>query len=108
MIDGPSLGASLRRSALEFCVLTLLEGKRLYGLELIRQLGSEPVLMTSEGSLYPLLSRLRRAGWVETVWRESSAGPPRRYYSLTNSGRDVLERFKAEGATFRVAVDRLV
>lgn len=65
-------------------------------------------MVTSEGTLYPLLGRLRRAGVVETSWRESPAGPPRRYYRLTASGRAVLGAFVAEWESFRDAVDHFL
>ena len=65
-------------------------------------------MVTSEGTLYPLLSRLRRAGVVETSWRESPSGPPRRYYRPTSSGRAVLEAFSGEWASFSDAVDHFL
>ena len=63
---------------------------------------------TSEGTLYPLLSRLRREGVVETSWRESQTGPPRRYYQLTPTGAGRLEAFAAEWRRFRDSVDQLL
>ncbi|GAA2622609.1 PadR family transcriptional regulator [Dactylosporangium fulvum] len=103
-----SLSTALRRGTLEFCVLALLEEGERYGVELVRRLGAERTLTTSEGTLYPLLARLRRAGWVETSWRESPAGPPRRYYELTPSGRSALRHFRDEWTSFRDTVDRIV
>jgi PadR family transcriptional regulator, regulatory protein PadR len=58
--------------------------------------------------LYPLLSRLRRTGWVATTWQESPAGPPRRYYELTSQGKEALAHFRSEWVAFRTAVDRIV
>ena len=69
-----------------------------------RELAVADALTTSEGTLYPMLSRLRRGGWVVTTWRESPAGPPRRYYTLTREGRSALAHFRAEWAAFRDAV----
>jgi PadR family transcriptional regulator, regulatory protein PadR len=106
--ERPGLSTALRRGTLEFCVLACLAGGERYGVELVRELGAETTLATSEGTLYPLLSRLRRAGWVATTWQESSAGPPRRYYTLTPDGRAALASFKIEWAGFRDAVDRIV
>jgi PadR family transcriptional regulator PadR len=65
-------------------------------------------MVTSEGTIYPLLSRLRRDGLVETTWRESTSGPPRRYYSLTTAGLAALAVFKDEWGRFRDAVDHFV
>lgn len=106
--DRPGLGTALRRGTLEFCVLAFLADGERYGVELVRHLGAEMALATSEGTLYPLLSRLRRSGWVATTWQESPTGPPRRYYTLTPDGRAALAYFKREWVAFRDAVDRIV
>ncbi|MGI5245996.1 PadR family transcriptional regulator [Dactylosporangium sp. CA-139066] len=103
-----ALSTALRRGTLEFCVLALMEDGEQYGVELARRLAAERTLTTSEGTLYPLLARLRRAGWVETTWRESPSGPPRRYYSLTRTGQSALHHFRAEWTAFRDTVDRIV
>jgi PadR family transcriptional regulator PadR len=65
-------------------------------------------MVTSEGTIYPLLTRLRRDGLVTSTWRESPSGPPRRYYQLTYKGRRALDDFVAEWRRFRRAVDRFV
>jgi PadR family transcriptional regulator PadR len=93
---------------IEYCVLALLRDGERYGFELVRTLSEVPGMVTSEGTLYPLLSRLRRAGVVETSWRESPSGPPRRYYQLTSSGRAVLEAFSGEWVSFCDAVDHFL
>ena len=103
-----TLSTALRRGTLEFCVMALMEDGEEYGVELARRLAAERTLTTSEGTLYPLLARLRRAGWVETTWRESPSGPPRRYYSLTQAGRHALHHFRGEWTAFRDTVDRIV
>ncbi|MGI5485043.1 PadR family transcriptional regulator [Streptomyces lavendofoliae] len=100
--------SQLRRGVLEFCVLALLRDGEGYGVELVRKLGAIEALATSEGTIYPLLSRLRRQGLVTTVWRESPAGPPRRYYDLTPAGHHALGGFSQEWAAFRTAVDLLM
>jgi PadR family transcriptional regulator, regulatory protein PadR len=85
-----------------------LEAESRYGVELVTQLAAQTALTTSEGTLYPLLSRLRRSGWVATTWQESPAGPPRRYYELTRQGKEALAHFRSEWVAFRTAVDRIV
>jgi PadR family transcriptional regulator PadR len=65
-------------------------------------------MVTSEGTIYPLLSRLRRDGLVESTWRESPTGPPRRYYQATPAGRRALDGFRLEWSRFRDAVDTFV
>lgn len=110
MVEGPrtALLAQLRRGTLEYCVLALLHGGDRYGLDLVRQLGQVDGMMTSEGTVYPLLGRLRRDGLVATTWRESPSGPPRRYYHLTSTGQQALEAFATEWARFRDAVDHFL
>ena len=63
--------------------MALLEERERYGLELVRTLASLDRLVTSEGTVYPLLSRLRDAGWVSTTWRQEGDDRPRKYYTLT-------------------------
>lgn len=65
-------------------------------------------LIAGEGTIYPLLARLRRDGLVETVWRESAAGPPRRYYVLTPAGAEALDQFRRQWAQFTVAVNHFM
>ena len=108
MADVAGLSTGLRRGTLEFCVLAMVEQEDRYGTEIVRCLGDEPTLAASEGTIYPLLSRLRRAGWLDSKWSESPSGPPRRYYTLTDSGRSTLEHFRVEWTSFRQTVDRLV
>jgi PadR family transcriptional regulator PadR len=100
--------SQLRRGVLEFCVLALLRDTERYGFELVRALADADGLVTTEGTLYPLLGRLRREGVVETTWRESPSGPPRRYYRLTPSGTAVLGAFRVEWTRFRGSVDTLL
>ncbi|MFC8452435.1 PadR family transcriptional regulator [Kitasatospora sp. NPDC057223] len=100
--------SQLRRGVLEFCVLALLRDGEKYGFELVRDLGTAQAMVTSEGTIYPLLSRLRRDELVSSSWRDSTAGPPRRYYTLTPAGLLALKEFTAEWTPFRDAVDRLL
>ena len=98
----------LRRGALPHCVLAALATEERYGFELVHVLTDTYDLATSEGTIYPLLSRLRRDGLVETTWRESETGPPRRYYRLTDLGERRLAGFQEDWKRFRDAVDDLV
>jgi PadR family transcriptional regulator PadR len=103
-----ALLAQMRRGTLQFCVLSLLADEERYGFDLVRGLAEMDGMVTSEGTIYPLLSRLRRDGLVESNWQESPSGPPRRYYRLTDAGRSALEGFKLEWRRFRDAVDHFV
>jgi PadR family transcriptional regulator PadR len=97
----------LRRGVVEHCVLALIRDEESYAFDIVRVLGARG-LVTSEGTIYPLLGRLRRDGLVSTLWRESEAGPPRRYYRLTAEGRRVLNGFIDDWTNFRDAVDGLL
>ncbi|MEA2686958.1 MAG: PadR family transcriptional regulator, regulatory protein PadR [Actinomycetota bacterium] len=100
--------SQLRRGALEYCVLALLADEERYGFDIVRTLGSIDGMVTGEGTLYPLLSRLKSDGRVATTWRDSDAGPPRKYYALTADGRRALDDFTAEWRRFRDAVDSIL
>jgi PadR family transcriptional regulator PadR len=106
MVPGsaPKLLAQMRRGAIEFCVLALLRDGDRYGLDLARTLAADG-LVTGEGTIYPLLGRLRQEGMVETSWHESPQGPPRRYYRLSEDGRAALDAFIVQWRQFRDAVD---
>jgi PadR family transcriptional regulator PadR len=103
-----ALLAQMRRGTLQYCVLALLASEERYGFDLVRGLAGVDGMVTSEGTIYPLLSRLRRDGLVETTWRESPTGPPRRYYRLTDAGRAALDGFGREWSRFRDAVDHFI
>ncbi|MGH3040141.1 MAG: PadR family transcriptional regulator [Gaiellaceae bacterium] len=110
MVDGrqDALLAQMRRGTLQYCVLALLASEERYGFDLVRGLADVDGMVTSEGTIYPLLSRLRRDGLVESTWQESPSGPPRRYYRVTAAGRRALDDFKREWSRFRDAVDTFV
>jgi len=98
----------LRRGVLEYCVLAVVRDDESYAFDIVRKLASAGELVTSEGTIYPLLSRLRRDRLVTTTWRESDAGPPRRYYRITDDGRRALNGFALDWARFRRAVDAIL
>lgn len=84
--------SQFRRGAVELAVLELLAGREVYGGELVDLLSQYRALATTRGTVYPMLSRLRSAGLVETTWHESPNGPPRRYYRLTAKGEHARVR----------------
>lgn len=88
MADEEKFGG-VRKGLLEFALLTLISAERVYVADIMARLSATP-FATQEGTLYPLLSRLRREELVDYEWVESEAGPPRKYYSLTDKGRDRL------------------
>lgn len=79
--------SQLRKGILELIILNILRDGALYGLEMITRLEEVPGLAITEGTIYPLLSRLRDEGLVFAEWVQSEAGRPRRYYSLSEKGR---------------------
>ena len=81
----------VRKGLLELCILNALAGQERYGYELVKTLVAIPGLGTTEGTLYPLLSRLRVQGLVSTRLEESSEGPARKYYALTKDGRRIMD-----------------
>lgn len=97
----------LRRGVLEYCVLALLQDEERYGYDLVVEL-SAAGLLASEGTIYPLLSRLRKDALVSTSWRESPSGPPRRYYALTAQGRAALADFTRSWTEFKHSVDDIL
>ena len=80
----------LRKGLLEFAVLEVVSSKKVYAADILAKLQGTS-FATGEGTLYPLLSRLKRDGFLEYSWAESDAGPPRKYYSLTPAGAERLK-----------------
>lgn len=100
--------SQLRRGALEFCVLAMLVEEERYAFDIVRSLSELDGMVTAEGTLYPLLSRLHKDGRVSTTWKDSDAGPPRKYYAITAAGRQALAEFTNEWRRFRDAVESLL
>ena len=96
--------AQVRRGLLELCVLALTDQQATYGYEMVTRLARTPQLAAGEGTVYPLLRRLRRDGLLSTSWKESDAGPPRQYYELTASGRRHLAALHHDWAAIVDAV----
>ena len=97
---------AVRKGLLEFAVLQVIAGAKLYVAEMLRRL-SDTEFATQEGTLYPLLSRLRREGLVDYEWQESDAGPPRKYYRLTEPGRHALEELQGYWSHLNDTLTRL-
>ena len=81
---------SIRKGLLEFLVLKVIAANKVYAADILDQL-SRTEFATQEGTLYPLLSKMRREELVDYEWKESDAGPPRKYYQLTAKGREQLK-----------------
>ena len=93
-MSADNLFKPLRRGLLEFAVLTTLSTGRHYAGDVVERLAGTP-FATQEGTLYPLLSKMRRDGLFDHEWEESDSGPPRKYYRVTKSGAERLEQLNA-------------
>ncbi len=82
--------AQMRKGVLEYCILLVLDGKPLYASDIIDELKNSKLIVV-EGTLYPLLTRLKNAGLLGYRWEESTQGPPRKYYELTGTGKTFVE-----------------
>jgi PadR family transcriptional regulator PadR len=82
--------AQMKKGVLEYCILSIISRKDCYVSEIIYEL-KEAKMIVVEGTLYPLLTRLKNAGLLSYRWEESRQGPPRKYYTLTDTGKKYLE-----------------
>lgn len=98
----------LRKGMLEFCILNAIRGTSLYGFEIVRILRNIEGLVISEGTIYPILSRMKREGFVKTTIKESTEGPPRKYYELSEIGSKMLERMNAYWRTIQKGSKALI
>ena len=83
----------MRKGILELCILSIIKRGDLYASDIIEELKSAEMIVV-EGTLYPLLTRLKNADLLNYRWEESTSGPPRKYYSLTDKGQDFLNDLK--------------
>jgi len=100
--------AQLRKGALEMAALASLWNGRLYGLEIIRFLENHSSLALAEGTIYPILNRLKLEGLLTSEWVEAEAGHPRKYYSLTETGRQRLRLMAEAWFGFARGLSRLL
>lgn len=98
----------LRKGCLELAILAALWDGKLYGLEILRQLESDSDLIVSEGTVYPLLSRLKALGLVRSEWVESDAGHPRKYYALTAAGKERAREMAGMWGRFSSSMSKLL
>ena len=90
MVDVTNAKSQMRKGMLEYCILLLLKRQAAYASDIIQKL-KEADLLVVEGTLYPLLTRLKKDGLLAYEWQESTQGPPRKYYCLTDSGQQFLD-----------------
>jgi PadR family transcriptional regulator PadR len=97
---------AIRKGLLEFLILKIIASDKVYVADMLRRL-STTEFATQEGTLYPLLSKLRREGLVDYEWQESDAGPPRKYYKLTAKGKAQLAELDEYWAQINTTIDEL-
>ncbi len=100
------MNIQFKKGVLELCVLSILDQKDCYGYELVHNISKSFTI--SEGTIYPLLSRLKKEGYVITYLEESIEGPTRKYYELTESGKLVLHTLKEEWKSFTNDVNQII
>jgi PadR family transcriptional regulator PadR len=105
-----SIERELKRGSLELIALHLLASGEAYGYEIVTKLTSQTngALEVTDGTLYPVLYRLERAGFVDVRWDTPPRGVPRKYYRLTAAGKEELERLTHEWTTFAKAMGKLL
>ena len=96
----------MRKGVLELCVLRIVRADEVYTSDITERLKAAEMLVV-EGTLYPLLTRMKNAGWLSYRWEESKSGPPRKYYQITPSGEIFLGQLEKEWKAFTQAVDSL-
>jgi PadR family transcriptional regulator PadR len=106
-MDFENAKAQMRKGVLEFCILSILSKGDAYATDILNKL-KESQLIVVEGTLYPLLSRQKNSGLLSYRWEESTQGPPRKYYALTEKGKEVLTELVASWKELIDAVDSII
>jgi PadR family transcriptional regulator PadR len=96
--------AQMRKGVLEYCILSILRDEDKYASEILDTLKDAKMLVV-EGTIYPLLTRLKNAGLLSYRWEESTSGPPRKYYGLTETGKVFLKELNTTWDELRTAVN---
>lgn len=99
--------AQMRKGVLELCILSVISSEEAYASNILAAL-KDAQLLVVEGTIYPLLTRLKNDGLLSYRWEESTSGPPRKYYSLTESGKEVLESLKDNWKQLSNSVNSLI
>lgn len=100
--------AQIRRGVVELAVLGLLAQGERYGSQIVDELAARPALSLTGGTVYPLLSRLLKAGLIDSTWQESPVGPPRKYYRLTQAGQAAERDLRSAWDSVRDTLDDLL
>lgn len=99
--------AQMRKGVLELCILSIISRKEAYASDILDEM-KESDLLVVEGTLYPILTRLKNDGYLEYRWEESKSGPPRKYYTLTEKGNKSLTEMKTSWEDFKSTVEKII
>lgn len=100
------MNSQMKRGTLEMCALSVMSRGDCYGYELVNRISK--CMEITEGTIYPLMKRLKDAGLIDSYIVESNEGPPRKYYKLTEGGREELDRLTEEWFEFTQSIDKLL
>jgi PadR family transcriptional regulator PadR len=101
-----NIKSQMRKGILEYCILTIISRKEAYTSDILEALRQADLLVV-EGTLYPLLSRLKNNGLLSYRWQESTDGPPRKYFTLTDEGKELLAALNQEWSTISQAITKI-
>lgn len=96
----------MRKGLLEYCILSIISRGEAYASDILETLKKAELLVV-EGTIYPLLTRMKNEGWLSYRWQESTEGPPRKYYTLTENGERLLEQLDAEWQSIYQAINQI-
>lgn len=105
-MDVENTKTQMRKGILDYCILAILKDGEGYSTDIIQQLKDAKMIVV-EGTVYPLLTRLKNAGALQYKWEESTSGPPRKYYALTEDGRASLKELDDTWNDLKTAVNKL-
>ncbi|MEZ4979418.1 MAG: PadR family transcriptional regulator [Chitinophagales bacterium] len=105
-MDVENTKTQMRKGILEYCILAILKEGEAYSSDIIQQLKDAKMIVV-EGTVYPLLTRLKNSGALQYKWEESNSGPPRKYYSLTNDGQQLMDELDNTWILLQTAVNKL-
>lgn len=97
----------MRKGILEFCILHIISRGEVYASDMIEELTTAKIMVV-EGTLYPLLTRLRKAGLVDYKWVESVSGPPRKYYTITEEGKTFTQQLDETWAQLQASTTQII
>ncbi len=101
-----NLKSQMRKGVLEYCILTIIDQQEAYTSDILEALKKADLLVV-EGTLYPLLTRLKNEGLLSYRWQESTSGPPRKYFALTDEGKLILAQLKEEWQKIHGSIEKI-